>query len=163
MTRRAKNEATKARRPATGSRTVHRVVAEVAGAAALPAIVAATALTLVAATDLLASIGAPLPTVEGSQPLPIMMTVACVEENDEGAFHLTNATEPEAVADRLPPQPEPSAALGAGRIRLIGTLEEFGIVSHVGHKVWAKGLLIEDESERRLNLVSLTHLSADCG
>ena len=105
--------------------------------------------------------GTPLP-VEVSQPLPIMTTVACVEENDEGAFHLTNATEPEAVADRLPPQPEPSAALGAGRIRLIGTLDEFGIVSHVGHKVWAKGLLIEDETERRLNLVSVTHLSAAC-
>ena len=106
--------------------------------------------------------GAPLPAVEVSQPLPIMTTVACVEENDEGAFYLTNATEPEAVADRLPPQPEPSAALGAGRIRLIGTLDEFGIVSHVGHKVWAKGLLIEDETERRLNLVSITHLSAAC-
>ncbi len=161
MTRRAKNGATAARRPATNSRTVHRVVAGVAGAAALPAIVAATALTLVAATDLLASMGTRLP-VEVSQPLPIMTTVACVEENDEGAFHLTNATEPEAVADRLPPQPEPSAALGAGRIRLIGTLDEFGIVSHVGHKVWAKGLLIEDETERRLNLVSITHLSAAC-
>ena len=163
MTRRAKNRAPTARRPATGSRTVHRVVAEVAGVATLPAIVAAAALTLVAATDLLASTGAPVPTVQDSQPLTIMTTVACVEETDEGAFHLTNATEPEAVADRLPPQPEPSAALGAARIRLIGTLEEFGIVSHVGHKVWAKGLLIEDESERRLNLVSLTRLSADCG
>ena len=162
MTRRAKNGATAARRPATNSRTVQRVVAGVAGAVALPAIVAATALTLVEATDLLASMGTPLPAVEVSQPLPIMTTVACVEENDEGAFHLTNATEPEAVADRLPPQPEPSAALGAGRVRLIGTLDEFGIVSHVGHKVWAKGLLIEDETERRLNLVSITHLSAAC-
>lgn len=156
MTRRAKNGASMVRRwPATGGRTSTHVVSDV--------VWAATALTLVAATHLVASTGAALPTAQDSQPLPIMMTVACVEEGGEGAFYLTNATEPEAVADRLPPQPEPSAALGAARIRLIGTLEEFGIVSHAGHKVWAKGLLIEDESERRLNLVSLTHLSADCG
>ena len=96
------------------------------------------------------------------QPMSIMMTVACVEAGEEGAFHLIRATEPEAIADRLPPQPESSVALGGHRIRLIGTLDEFGVARHAGHKVWAKGLLIEDESERRLNLVSITRLSADC-
>lgn len=94
--------------------------------------------------------------------MPIMMTVACVEAGEAGAFHLIRAAEPEAIADRLPPQPDPSTALGVHRIRLIGTLEEFGVARHVGHKVWAKGLLIEDESERRLNLVSISRLSAGC-
>ena len=96
------------------------------------------------------------------QPMPIMMTVACVEADAEGAFHLIRATEPEAIADRLPPQPDPSAGLGAHRIRLIGTLEEFGVARQVGHKVWARGLLIEDESERRMNLVSIASLTAGC-
>ena len=91
-----------------------------------------------------------------------MMMVACIEAGEEGALHLIRATEPEAIDDRLPPQPEPSAALGGNRIRLIGTLDEFGVARHVGHKVWAKGLLVEDESERRLNLVSITPLSAGC-
>ena len=88
--------------------------------------------------------------------------VACVEADERGAFHLVHATDPEAIADRLPPQPEPSAVLGVHRIRLIGTLDEFGVARHVGHKVWAKGLLIENGTERRLNLVSMTHLSPDC-
>ena len=113
---------------------------------------------------LLVSTAVPVSTVQAVQPrpLPIMMTVACVEAGEEGTFHLVNATEPEAIADRLPPPPEPAAALGGHRIRLIGTLDEFGVARHVGHKVWAKGLLIEDETERRLNLVSVTHLSPDC-
>ena len=100
--------------------------------------------------------------VEAAQPMPLTMLVACVEVDEQGAFQLTNATEPEEIADRLPPQPEPTAALGVQRVRLIGTLDEFGVARHVGHKVWAKGLLIEDDAERRLNLVSITHLSPDC-
>ena len=114
---------------------------------------AAMALALVAGTGL---------QVEAVQPMPLTMLVACVEVDEQGAFHLTKATEPEEIADRLPPQPEQTAALGVQRVRLIGTLDEFGVARHVGHKVWAKGLLIEDDAERRLNLVSITHLSPDC-
>ncbi len=99
---------------------------------------------------------------EAAQPMAIMTTVACVEADERGALYLVHATEPEAITDRLPPEPEPSAALGVHRIRLIGTLDEFGVARHVGHKVWAKGLLIEDEAARRLNLVSITRLSPDC-
>ena len=97
-----------------------------------------------------------------AQPMAIMTTVACVEADERGAFHLVQATEPEPISDRLPPEPAPSAALGVHRIRLIGTLDEFGVARHVGRKVWARGLLIEDEAERRLNLVSITRLSSDC-
>lgn len=100
--------------------------------------------------------------VGAAQPMAIMTTVACVEAAERGVFHLVHATEPEPISDRLPPEPEPSAALGVHRIRLIGTLDEFGVARHVGRKVWAKGLLIEDEAERRLNLVSITRLSSDC-
>ena len=130
----------------TGGPAVRRCAAVASGAAVATALAA----------------GAPVAAVGAGQPLPIMMLVACVEVDDQGAFHLTSATEPEAIADPLPPQPGPSAALGVHRVRLIGTLDEFGVARHVGHKVWAKGLLIEDETERRLNLVSITHLSPDC-
>lgn len=101
-------------------------------------------------------------TAQAAGPLSLMMLVACVEAGGEGSFHLTGATDPEPITDQLPPRPEASAALGRHRIRLIGTLEEFGVARLVGHKVWAKGLLIEDASERRLNLVSITRLSPDC-
>ncbi|MYK87881.1 MAG: hypothetical protein F4018_05795 [Acidobacteria bacterium] len=94
--------------------------------------------------------------------MAITTTVACVEADERGAFYLVHATEPEPVSDRLPPEPEPTAVLGEHRIRLIGTLDEFGVARHVGRKVWAKGLLIEDETERRLNVVSITRLSPDC-
>lgn len=128
-----------------------------------PSAVRAAVLAVVGGIGLSVSI-VPASTVEAVQPLPIMTTIGCVEagEGEEGTFHLVNATEPEAIADRLPPPPDPSAPLGGHRIRLIGTLDEFGVARHVGHKVWAKGLLIEDETERRLNLVSVTHLSPDC-
>lgn len=99
---------------------------------------------------------------QAARPMPLMMTVGCVEAGDRGVFRLTRATEPEAIADRLPPVPAPSAALGSGEIRLIGTLDEFGIADHVGRKIWAKGLLVEDETERRLNVVSITRLSPSC-
>lgn len=127
------------------------------------AVLAATALALSAGTGLSGPAGVSVAAAAGAaQPLAIMTTVACVEADERGAFHLIRATDPEAVADRLPPQPEPSAALGVHRIRLIGTLDEFGVARHVGRKVWARGLLIEDETERRLNLVSITRLSPDC-
>lgn len=127
------------------------------------AVLAATVLALSAGTGLSGPAGVSVAAAAGAaQPLAIMTTVACVEADERGAFHLIRATDPEAVADRLPPQPEPSAALGVHRIRLIGTLDEFGVARHVGRKVWARGLLIEDETERRLNLVSITRLSPDC-
>lgn len=119
----------------------------------------AVALALVAGTSLPGVTGA---SVAAAQPMPLMMMVACVEAGDGGIFYLSDATEPAVVADRLPPQPAPSAALGVNRIRLIGTLEEFGVARHVGHKVWAQGLLIETGTQSRLNLVSITHLSPDC-
>jgi hypothetical protein len=72
------------------------------------------------------------------------------------------ATAPQEMDDRLPEQPALDVPLGTGRVRLIGTLDEFGVAAHVEHKVWVKGLYIEGESENRLNLVSITHLAETC-
>ena len=145
MNRRRRMKARPVRGEATATRRIAAVLALVAATSGLPEWTAARAAS-----------------GQAARPMPIMMTVACVEAGEAGAFHLIRAAEPEAIADRLPPQPDPSTALGVHRIRLIGTLEEFGVARHVGHKVWAKGLLIEDESERRLNLVSISRLSAGC-
>ena len=101
------------------------------------------------------------PPVEG-QPMPLMMMVGCVEGDEADGFQLARVSEPEVMQDRIPPEPPPDAPLGERQLRLIGTLYEFGVAEHVGHKVWAKGILIEDESEVRLNLVSITRLATSC-
>ncbi len=94
--------------------------------------------------------------------MSIMTTVGCVEEDGRGGFTLINATDPAALAGRLPEQPPPDTPLGSLTIRMVGTLDEFGVAKHEGHKVWAKGLLNPGEPSDLLNLVSITHLSPSC-
>ena len=96
--------------------------------------------------------------------MPIMAAVGCVESGDDGRFRLVRATEPEAQQERMPEQPPADAPLGARTIRLIGTLEEFGVGDRAGHKVWAKGLLNPDAAGGAdlLNLTSITTLSDRC-
>ena len=103
-------------------------------------------------------VGAP-----AAQPMPIMTTVGCVEPA-AGGFRLVRATEPQAVQERLSPEPPADASLGSRTIRLIGTLDEFGVGRRAGHKVWAKGLLNPDAAggTDRLNLTSITTLSDRC-
>ncbi len=96
------------------------------------------------------------------QPMPMMTTVGCVEADGRGRFVLKRATEPTVIEERVPDEPDPDTPLGSQSIRLIGTLDEFGVGNHEGHKVWAKGLLNAGEPFRLLNLVSITHLSSLC-
>ncbi len=103
-----------------------------------------------------------LTAVATAQPMSIMMTVGCVESDGRGGFTLTRATDPEALAVQLPEQPPADAPLGMLTIRMVGTLDEFGVATHEGHKVWAKGLLNPGEPNDLLNLVSITHLSPSC-
>ena len=103
-----------------------------------------------------------LTAVATAQPMSIMMTVGCVEHDGRGGFTLTRATDPEALADRLPEQPPADAPLGMLTIRMVGTLDEFGVAAHEGHKVWAKGLLNPGEPNDLLNLTSITHLAPSC-
>ena len=97
-----------------------------------------------------------------AQPMSIMMTVGCVESDGRGGFTLTRATDPEAFAVQLPEQPPADAPLGLETIKMVGTLDEFGVATHEGHKVWAKGLLNPGEPNDLLNLISITHLSPLC-
>ena len=116
------------------------------------------------AVALLFSLLALLPNAVAAQPMPIMGTVGCVESGDDGLFHLVRATEPEALQERMPEEPSAGAPLGARTIRLIGTLEEFGVPARTGHKVWAKGLLNPAAAAGAdlLNLTSITTLSDRC-
>lgn len=103
-------------------------------------------------------VGAP-----AAQPMSMMTTVGCVEPAD-GGFRLVRATEPEAVQEPLPSEPPADTPLGSRTIRLVGTLDEFGVGDRAAHKVWAKGLLNPDPAggPDRLNLTSITTLSDRC-
>ena len=116
------------------------------------------------AAALFFSLLAPPPTAPAAQPMPIMATVGCVESGDDGRFHLVRATEPEALQARMPEEPPADTPLGARTIRVIGTLEEFGVPARTGHKVWAKGLLnpAAVAGADLLNLTSITTLSDRC-
>ena len=116
------------------------------------------------AATLLFTLLALLPSTSTAQPMPIMATVGCVESADDGRFHLVRATEPEALQERMPEEPPADAPLGDRTIRLIGTLEEFGVPGRTGHKVWAKGLLnpVDAGDANLLNLTSITTLSESC-
>ena len=52
-------------------------------------------------------------------------------------------------------------ALGELRYRLLG-VGEFGVESHVGHRVQAKGLKLRYDGEWRLNITSFQHLAPTC-
>ncbi len=110
------------------------------------------------------SLVAALASLSSAQPMPIMATVGCVESNDDGRFHLVRATEPEALQERMPEDPPADTPLGARTIRLVGTLDEFGVPARTGHKVWAKGLINPDTAGAAdlLNLTSITTLSDRC-
>ena len=97
-----------------------------------------------------------------AQTMPVVMTVGCVEMDGRDGVLLTRATEPTAMAERVPDQPPSDAALGAETLALVGTLDEFGVANHEGHKVWVKGLLNPAAPHRLLNLISITHLSPSC-
>ena len=103
-----------------------------------------------------------LTSVAIAQPMSIMMTVGCVESDGRGGFTLTRSTDPEASTIQLPEHPPADAPLGSLTITMVGTLEEFGVATHEGHKVWVKGLLNPGEPNDLLNLISLTHLSPSC-
>ena len=116
------------------------------------------------AAALVFSLLVPLPSTSAAQPMPIMATVGCVESADDGRFHLVRATEPEALQERMPEEPPADTPLGARTLRLIGTLEEFGVPGRAGHKVWAKGLLNPAAlgGADLLTLTPITTLSASC-
>ena len=119
-----------------------------------------TARALMPALAILVPVGG-LPALT-AQTMPVVMTVGCVEMDGRDGVLLTRAIEPTAIDERVPDQPPSDAPLGAETLALVGTLDEFGVANHEGHKVWIKGLLNPAAPHRLLNLISITHLSPSC-
>jgi len=51
---------------------------------------------------------------------------------------------------------------GTLRYRLIGALEHYSVPMHEGHRVLARGLLIEDDDETRLNVTAVVMVEPTC-
>ena len=96
-----------------------------------------------------------------AQRMPLMMSVGCVVQEGEQRW-IVSATEPVEITEEVSPEPDVSTPLGEGRLRLIGTLDEFGVSNHTGHKVRVKGIRIKGNDDTRLNLTSLRHLLPAC-
>jgi hypothetical protein len=94
-----------------------------------------------------------------SGSLRVMGTVGCLVE-EEGKWFLTDATEP-VPGDDVDRNLDP-AAKGELRFAVIGTVSEFSVPDHAGHKVRLKGLILDAEPVDRLQLTSLKHVAPSC-
>ena len=103
--------------------------------------------------------------VLGAQPkekVPIVAVAGCLTEQGSD-WLLTSATEPEPSIANAPPagQPHKGPTSGKNTFRLIG-VSEFDLPSHKGHSVLVKGLFIKAEPVSRVNITSVTMVSATC-
>jgi hypothetical protein len=109
-----------------------------------------------------ASAAAAPPAQAPANTVPIVAVVGCVEQ--QGAdWMLTRATEPEPSIANGPPADQPYKGPTSGRntFRMIG-VSEFDLPSHRGHTVLVKALFIRAEPVSRLNVTSVTMVSASC-
>jgi hypothetical protein len=91
--------------------------------------------------------------------------VGCLAEEPAGTWVLTSASEP--VASKGPAttaaalKEAAERPLGSRRFRLVG-VSIFTPADHRGRKVAAKGLLIKDPRDSRLNVTSLQTVGTNC-
>jgi hypothetical protein len=104
---------------------------------------------------------------QGTQALPIVETVGCLNEGANRTWTLTNAGELVKAARAGFSRPEEVKAaegrgLGSQQIALIG-MTEMNPSPHRGHKVLIKGLLIKDDAGQRINVTSIKTVGDLCG
>lgn len=94
--------------------------------------------------------------------VPVVAVTGCVAE--QGAnWALTSATDPVPSIANGPPAGEPikGPTVGKNEYRLIG-VSEFDLPAHKGHTVLVKGLFIKADPISRINVTSVTMVSAGC-
>lgn len=118
---------------------------------------AALALTLAAGAGF-ASAQSPAP----SAKVPIVAVAGCLAEQGS-TWTLTSATEPVPSIANGPPAGEAvkGPTSGTASYRLIG-VSEFDLPAHKGHTVLIKGLFIKATPMSRVNVTSVTMVSASC-
>ena len=98
-----------------------------------------------------------------SKKVDIVSVTGCLKEAPAGTWTLTAATDPvPSTANAPAPKDVPaSAPAGRNQFRLIG-VSEFNLSPHKGHTVLVKGLWIKATPVSRLNITSVTMVSAAC-
>ncbi len=120
-------------------------------------VTALVAITAASAT-MVAAVAAQAP----ADKVPIVAVAGCLDQQAD-KWMLTSATEPEPSIANGPPggQPYKGPTAGKNTFQLIG-VSEYDLPSHKGHTVLIKALFIKAEPVSRLNITSVTMLSATC-
>jgi mono/diheme cytochrome c family protein len=107
---------------------------------------------------------------EGPEAVPdfsLVEVVACLVKGSDGAWMLTNATEPVRTRDPEPTPVEKVKALATKRLgtRTFRVLDATSLPSNppLDHKVDAKGLLIMKTGDDRINITSVQAIADSCG
>jgi hypothetical protein len=103
------------------------------------------------------------PQAPATNKVDVVAIAGCLKEITPGSWVLTDATDP-VVSNANAPSPKELAAFpksGKREYQLIG-VAVFDLPKHRGHTVLLKGLLNKATPMSRLNLTSLTLVSAEC-
>lgn len=137
------------------------------GAAANAGPACATAvLVLLGSVCLATAGGAAVQDEPATDEVALVTVVGCLaEEPGDLPWILERATAGEPTEQAFTSEEElarsAGEALGDLRYRLLG-VGEFGVESHVGHRVQTKGLKLRYDGEWRLNITSFQHLAPTC-
>lgn len=105
--------------------------------------------------------------VQGAQPAPkkvdVVAVAGCVKESSPGNWMLTGASDPVASTANAPSPKELQAFAKGGKneFQLTG-VTIFNLPAHRWHTVVVKGLLNKAMPLSRLNVTSITMVSAEC-
>ena len=101
--------------------------------------------------------------LQASPKVEIVSVTGCLKEAAPNAWTLTSATDPVPSNANAPAAKEIPAAPPAGKnsFRLIG-VSEFNLPAHRDHTVIIKGLFIKATPMSRVNMTSVTMVSAAC-
>lgn len=108
-----------------------------------------------------------LAAAQTSSPPPakvdVVAVVGCLRESAPDTWTLSNATDPVVSNANAPSDKEVAsfAKSGTHEYRLTG-VSVFNLPTHRGHQVLIKGLLNKATPIDRLNITSVTMISADC-
>ena len=98
------------------------------------------------------------------EKVDIVAVGGCLREASPDTWTLVNASEPVVSTSANAPSPKELAAVpksGSHVYRLLG-VTVFNLPSHRGHNVVVKGLYIKAKPDSRLNVTSVTMVSAEC-
>jgi hypothetical protein len=98
-----------------------------------------------------------------AQKVNIVSVSGCLRETPPGTWMLVNATDPAPSIANAPAKDEIPATPPVGRhqFKLIG-VSEFNLPQQKDHAVIVKGLHIKAEPTDRINITSVTTISASC-